>query len=133
MKLLKILALMLITGFAYADPNVFEDTTIGFKVTKPSEWRFVTSKEHIDNLKRIELEDEDIKQKLIKYSRVPLVAMAKYPDSFNDLNPSFKVTIRPIGKLRNATAKQILEVLETQFKTIYQNCYYSETVMLIFE
>lgn len=35
------------------DTNVFENVTVGFKVTKPNDWQFVTVKDNFDNLKKV--------------------------------------------------------------------------------
>lgn len=122
MKLVQVLFLALISsGVIAQDTNVFESKAVGFKVTKPSEWQFVTAEENFENLKRIELEDEEFQQLMTKYSTVPLVVMMKYPEPFDDLNPSFKVNVRPLGQLDGSNPKQIIELAAAQLESVFQD------------
>lgn len=123
MKTLKILVLMFVAASsAFADSsNEFESVTVGFKVTRPPDWQFITAEENLDNLKKIELSDAEFQQLMLKYSTAPLVAMMKYPEPFDDLNPSFKVTIKPLGQLKDADPKKILELLLPQLQQVFDD------------
>ena len=122
MKLIQALVISLLSFGAFAqDTNVFESVTVGFKVTKPSEWQFVTAEENIENLKKIQTDDEEFQQLMLKYSTAPLVVIMKYPDPFDDLNPSFKVNIKPIGQLKGTDPKKILELILPQFQKMFQD------------
>ena len=101
MRIIQVLIISLLLSIAFAqDDNVFINVTTGFKITKPSDWLFVTAEENLENIKRIQMKNEAFKQRMLKYSTAPLVAMMKYPEPFDDLNPSFKVNIKPLGHLR---------------------------------
>jgi hypothetical protein len=47
--------------------------------------------------------------------------MMKYPEPFDDLNPSFKVNVKPFGKLKGTNPKQILAMVSTQFGSIFKD------------
>ncbi|HPI95757.1 MAG TPA: hypothetical protein PK055_08975 [Gammaproteobacteria bacterium] len=103
------------------DTNVFENVTVGFKVTKPNDWQFVTVKDNFDNLKKVKMDNQEFKQMMLKYSTAPLVAMMKHPEPFEDLNPSFKVNIKPIGQLKDYTPEQIVALIIPQFEKVFTN------------
>ncbi len=115
--LLSVLSAKVFAGTA----NDFESVTASFKVTKPNEWQFITAQENIENIKRVELSDKELQEKMIKYSQSPLVAMMKYPEPFNDVNPSFKVNIKPLGQLKGLDPKQILGIMLPQLEKTFKN------------
>jgi hypothetical protein len=47
--------------------------------------------------------------------------IAKHPEPFDDLNQSFKVNVRPFGKLKGADPKQILAMISAQFKNVFKD------------
>ncbi|MDH3689131.1 MAG: hypothetical protein OEU36_06570 [Gammaproteobacteria bacterium] len=111
-----------IVGVVFAgDENSFRSATVGFEVTRPGSWQFVTAEQNVENLKNTKLNDEEFRQLVIKYSTVPLVAMMKYPDPFDDLNPSFKVNVKPFGQLKGVDPKQMLTMVSTHFWRLFQD------------
>ncbi|MEJ1355967.1 MAG: hypothetical protein RPU91_13920 [Candidatus Sedimenticola sp. (ex Thyasira tokunagai)] len=122
MKLIFIIILLTITLSVSADSsNKFVSVSTEFELTKPTEWHFVTAEEHLNNLKKVEMTDDEFKQLMLKYSTAPLVAMIKYEEPFNDLNPSFKVNIKPLGQLKGADPKQILGLFLPQFERLFKD------------
>lgn len=109
------------TVFAGDTGNTFKSVTVGFEVTKPKSWQFVTVEQNLENLKRTKLNDEEFHKLMLKYATAPLVAMMKYPEPFDDLNPSFKVNIKPLGQLKETDPKQILTMLSAQFGNIFKD------------
>jgi hypothetical protein len=79
--------------------NTYSNPTLGISVTKPKEWHFATLEQHRENLGRAEFKDEEFQKMVQKYSTAPLVVMMKYQEPYDDLNPSFKMNIRPLGNL----------------------------------
>ena len=65
--------------------------------------------------------DKDFHKAMIKYSTVPLVVIMKYPEPFDDINPSFKVNIKPLGRLKGTDPKKILKLLLPQFSKIFED------------
>lgn len=53
MKFINVLLLMLVSSIVCADSiHVFENKTVGIKVTKPTDWQFVTAEENLENIKK---------------------------------------------------------------------------------
>ncbi len=100
--------------------NTFSSKTVGFSVTKPDSWQFLSVEQNLENLKRTKLSDEEFQQLMVKYATAPLVVIAKHQEPFDDLNPSLKVNVRPFGKLKGADPKQILAMVSAQFETIFK-------------
>jgi hypothetical protein len=123
MKYIKLifLVIFLLTGIAYADENIFKSITVGFEVTKPKGWSFVTAQENLDNLKRTKLSDDEFHQLMLKYATAPLVAMMKYPEPYDDLNPSLKVNIKPFGQLKGRDGKEVISLILPQFQKMFKD------------
>ena len=56
-----------------------------------------------------------------KYATAPLVAMMKYPEPYDDLNPSFKINIKPLGRLKGIDGKAIVALILPQFQKLLQD------------
>jgi hypothetical protein len=115
-----ILLFVISTKVFAGSANDFESITAGFKVTKPNDWQFITAQENIENIKRVDLLDKEFHEKMIKYSQPPLVAMMKYPEPFDDVNPSFKINIKPLGQLKGLDPKQILGIILPQIEKTFK-------------
>jgi len=92
-----------------------------FEVSKPASWQFVTAEQNLENLRNTKLNDEEFHRLMLRYSNAPLVAMMKHPEPFGDLNPSFKVQIKPFGGLKGADPKQILALVSNQMKGAFKD------------
>jgi hypothetical protein len=115
--------LFLMIGMAFAgdSENTFRSPTVGFEVTKPESWQFLTAEQNLENLKRTKLSDEEFQQLMLRYATAPLVAMMKHPEPFDDLNPSLKVNVKPFGQLKGTDPKQILSMVSVQFASIFKD------------
>ncbi|MCI5108761.1 MAG: hypothetical protein MRY49_02845 [Candidatus Pacebacteria bacterium] len=98
--------------------NVFYNRTVGFKVTKPASWHFITAEQNYEMLQEVSLEDKEFEKLLKERSNAPLVAFTKYPIPHEDLNPSFKVGIKPIGVVDNFEPVKTLEFIMSNIKPI---------------
>lgn len=115
------LFLMMGAAFAGESENTFRSVSVGFEITKPESWQFLTAEQNLENLKRTKLSDEEFHQLMLKYATAPLVAMMKYPEPFDDLNPSLKVNVKPFGPLKGIDPKQILSMVSAQFAGIFKD------------
>ncbi|MGD9034536.1 MAG: hypothetical protein PVJ69_13545 [Desulfobacteraceae bacterium] len=115
--------LLLMIGMALAgdSENTFRSVSVGFEVTKPESWQFLTAKQNLENLKRTKLSDEEFQKLMLKYATAPLVAMMKHPEPFDDLNPSLKINVKPFGQLKGTDPKQILSMVSGQFASIFKD------------
>lgn len=122
MKYIPVLIIWLASSLVCASETpVFESVAAGFKVTKPASWLFVLAQDNLNNLGQVELNDAEFKQLMLKYATAPLVAMMKHPEPFDDLNPSFKVNIKPLGLLQGTDPKQLLGMFLPQFEKLFKD------------
>jgi hypothetical protein len=121
--ILAVVSLLLLMGTAVAgdNENTCGSVTVGFEVTKPDSWQFLTAEQNIENLKRTKLSDEEFQELMLRYATAPLVVIAKYPEPFDDLNPSLKVNVKPFGQLKGVDPKQILAMVSAQFRSIFKD------------
>ena len=101
---------------AESDENTYDNPGIGISVTKPADWHFGTVEDHRDNLRRMTYRDEEMGEYVREESTAPLVYMMKYPEPYDDLNPTFKVGIRPLGTIPNDQPTAVLTVLLAGFR-----------------
>jgi hypothetical protein len=103
------------------EADTFRNPTAGFQLTKPVEWRFITVAEAQENLKATKLNDQEFQAAMLKYATVPMVAMMKYPEPYDDINPSFKVNIKPLGQLQGRTAVELVGMILPQLQKAFKD------------
>jgi len=125
MKDLAITIFVLLVSFAYfaeadtIEENEFQSQGVGLSVTKPNDWNFVSAEKNLENLKQIQLDDEEFHELMLRHSTVPLVTIAKHREPYDDLNPSLKITVRPLGGLPGDQPIQILELILPQMRSMF--------------
>jgi len=121
-KVLCSVGLALVAGAVTgAEPELFDNPTAGFQVTKPAEWHYITAAQYTENLKAIKLSDEEFHAAMQKYATAPLVAMSRFPEPFDDVNPSFKVNLKPYGGLKGKRPEEIIGLLLPQFQQMFKD------------
>ena len=103
------------------DSNLFRNPTAGFEVTKPAKWQYASADFDQENLKKTKLNDQEMQAAMLKYATVPMVSMLKYPEPFDDVNPTFKVNIKPLGALEGKPATEIIGLLLPQFEKLFKD------------
>jgi hypothetical protein len=103
------------------DPNIFISRAAGFSVTKPANWYFLTAEANAENLSKTRLQDEELQKMMQKYATAPLVIMTKFQEPYDDLNPSFKVNIRPLGSLDGANPVAIIELVKGSLQKAFKD------------
>lgn len=122
MRTLLAAVLFLFSGAALAaEPNVFSNPTAGFTVTKPVGWHYVTADQNLNNLKAAQLGDKEFQAAMVKYATTPMVAMTKHQEPYEDVNPSFKVNIKPLGQFKGKDPKEIIGVMLPQFQKLFKD------------
>lgn len=91
--------------------DTYVNPTLGIKVTKPSGWQYVTAEQNAENLARGHLKDEHAAARVRETATAPLVAMVKHPEPYEDLNPSFKIHVKPLQHLPADDPKKLLGVI----------------------
>ncbi len=95
-------------SFAKEESNVFFNPTSGFTITKPPEWSFISTQAIEANRARVQLEDQKLQELMQKQANAPLVAFTRYPEPYENLNPSVQVILRPLGPLQGMPAMKVL-------------------------
>lgn len=122
MKLMAlVIALATLGTAAFADENLFTSPTAGFELTKPPSWVYMSADQNADNLRRTDHNDPELKAALMKYATAPMVVITKHPEPFDDLNPSFKVNMRPLGQFAGASPETILSAMLPPMKRMFSD------------
>lgn len=122
LRLVFFVAAFVVAQTALADEaNTFKSLTAGFEVEKPAGWRFITAEQNLESLKRGQLDDKEFQAVMARYATAPLVAMVKHGEPFDDLNPSFKVNVRPLGRFKGAVPTELLEFIAPQLARLFKD------------
>lgn len=107
-------------SFTYAEQSdVFTNPRAGFEVTKPVGWHYVPAEQNLENLKAAKLSDQEFQMAMLKFAKTPLVAMTKFPEPYNDLNPTFKANIKLFAK--GKTPADIIGAMLSTYKKSSKN------------
>jgi len=107
-------ALVALIGPRPASPQageVVRDPVAGIEVTKPASWTILTAQQHLDNFNKIPLKDSALSEYAKKNVSIPIIAFAKYPEPFDDINPSLKINLRAAGTFKGKDGIGILKIL----------------------
>jgi hypothetical protein len=94
-----------------SEKNEYTNPTVGFKVTKPSTWNYISAETITTNRENIRLKDEDLRAAIRERATPPLVAMTKYKEPYDDLNPTISIVFRPAGSLQGKPATEIMSAV----------------------
>ena len=110
-------------GFATAQNNndTYTNPTLGISLTKPAEWHFMSAEQNQENLRRTKLNDEEFQKLMLKYATAPLVVMTKYQEPYDDLNPSLKVNIKPLGGLPGDNPGLIMGLILPSLEKVFED------------
>lgn len=109
--LLVVAAIACLASPVRAEGDRFRNPTAQFELTKPEGWVYLSAEQNTANLKAVETSDAKFGEAMVKYATVPMVVLAKHPEPFDDLNPSFKVNVRPVGQFAGQPPAAILAAL----------------------
>jgi hypothetical protein len=110
--LLYVLALLTLSiGVQAQAVETITNKTVGLEVVKPDGWQHLSAEANAANLRNIEMEDKNLQEAIVKYANAPIVAFTKYAEPYPDVNPSFKIGLRPAGQLAGHDAKDVLAVV----------------------
>lgn len=112
-----------VLGFsAHAEsPEVFSNSTAGLTLHKPLNWHYLSVDQNLDNINAIELNDKEFHEAMKKYATSPLVAISKYPEPYNGLNPSFKANLKPYGNFKEYSPKEIINLIIPSFEKAFKD------------
>lgn len=98
--------------------ELVRDPVAGIEVTKPASWSFLTAAQNLESFRQVPFKDRKIGEYAKKNVNIPIIAFAKYPEPFDDVNLSLKINIHPIGSYAGKTG---LEILERMMPLIQKN------------
>jgi hypothetical protein len=104
-----------------AKAEVFSNPTAGLQMSKPDDWHYVTAAQNLANIKALKLSDEEFHAAMQNYATAPLVAITKYKEPFEDVNPSFKINIKPYGQLKGRKPGDLITMLIPQFERAFKS------------
>ena len=81
----------------------------------------MTATQNLENIKAVKLPDAEFHAAMQKYATAPLVAMMKYPEPYDDVNPSFKVIIKPLGDLKGKSPEELISLSIPQFQRMFKD------------
>lgn len=116
-----VLLLFIVNSCVFADTNEYISPTFGFRITKPESWQFATAQQSLDNLRNMKLKDPEFQQMMLKRASAPLVIICKYPDPYEDVNPSIKVSVKPLGPFKGLDAKLIVNLMLPSFQNAFKD------------
>jgi hypothetical protein len=117
------IAFLLFSGICFgqqADTNTFISQTAGIKITKPAHWNFIGLEAIKENREKVKLQDKKMDEG-VKKANAPLVAIMKYKEPYDDINPSFQVLVRPLGTLAGKTAAEIWSIMIPGLQKAYKD------------
>ena len=82
--------------------------TLGLSVVRPRTWSTITADENVRNLAAVHMDDRHLQELAVQYAATPIIAFAKYREPYGDLNPSFKINIRPLGSFAGHAPEEVL-------------------------
>ncbi|MFL6729966.1 MAG: hypothetical protein ACJ8E3_01490 [Sphingomicrobium sp.] len=81
---------------------------VGLTLVRPDGWSTVSADQNVRNIRSVRMDDPEFQELVARYATVPAVMIAKYPEPHDDLNPSFKVNVRPLGAFAGRPPEAIL-------------------------
>lgn len=106
---------------AFADENRFHSPTVGLELTKPDSWVYMRADQIEENRSQIRLDDEEFERLLREQASLPLVAIAKYPEPHDSLNPTVQVGVRRAGDFASLTPVEILRGIVGQLQQAFSD------------
>jgi hypothetical protein len=82
--------------------------TLGLTVNRPNGWATITADENSRNIRSVQMDDPQFQEMAARYANSPVFAISKYEEPYSDLNPSFKINVRPLGGFAKLSPEDIL-------------------------
>lgn len=104
-----------------SDDNTYSNPTVGFSITKPDGWHFISAEAMSEVRSRTKLNDEELAEMRRKLAKTnpQLVAITKYQEPSNKVNPSVQVYLNPLGDEKGIAPAKLLEMTIPALKRAY--------------
>jgi hypothetical protein len=116
-----ILVAFLVLSSACCAQETYSNPTLGFSMHKPGSWHYVTAEQHLENLKRSDFADPKLKELLTRYARTPFIAITKYREPYDDVNPSVRVNAREAGDLKGMAPERVVGLFAGTFSRVFKD------------
>lgn len=93
--------------------------SLGLSIVRPPSWVTITADQNARNLQSVHMDDPRFQSLAARYANSPVIAMAKYPEPYGDLNPSLKITVRPLGRFAGHPPEEIVAAALPTFKRAF--------------
>ena len=100
--------------------------TLGLSVVRPPGWSVITAEENAQNLRSVEMDDRELQELAVRYANAPLVAFSKYKEPYADLNPSFKINVRPLGGFGGHAPEEIMQAALPTMRRLFNDMVVAE-------
>ncbi len=118
MRTLTLLVSLFLCIAAHAgDEDKFVSQTLGFEVTKPTSWSFMSANTYLEQMSQVRLSDEEYQEHFLQALRAPVVVITKRPSTYPGYNPSFKADVKPYGVIPKGSSG--IEALEAMIGKIH--------------
>jgi len=91
--------------------NTFTSSTAGFTICKPECWSFQSAEAIAENRASARMKDKELEKLVRERANAPLVALTRFPEPYDDLNPSVQVMFRPLGQLADTAPDELMEIV----------------------
>ena len=115
-----VVASLILSSACFAQ-ETYSNPTLGFSIRKPSSWHYLSAEQHRENLKRSDFSDPKFKELVTRYARTPFLAMTKYKEPYEDLNPSVRVNAREAGNLKGVPPEKVVELTASSFARMFKD------------
>lgn len=99
-----------------ADSRTFSDPAKGFAITRPAGWRFATREEIVGMRAGASFKDKEFETLVREKALLPFVVIIKHETTYEGLNPSVQVTLRPLGELESLPVIFIMNMILPSFE-----------------
>lgn len=99
-----------------ADGRTFSDAERGFSITRPAGWLFASRDEIREMRSRASFQDKEFESKVRERAVLPFVVIMKHETTYEGLNPSVQVILRPAGELEKLPVLFIVNMLLPSFE-----------------
>ena len=95
--------------------------SLGLSVFRPAKWVTITADENARNIRSVQMDDREFQELAARYATAPVFAIAKYAEPYEDLNPSFKINVRPLSGFARSAPEDILAAALPMFSRAFKD------------
>lgn len=118
-RLVGLLPILVCLTLAQDRSDTYSNPTFGLSITKPTGWHWMTAEQNQENLSKTKLDDEEFQRLITKYASAPMVAITKFEEPYENVNPSVKINVRSIAQLPEKDPVRILKMIMPRFEKVF--------------